>query len=206
MTEEELHALEGSLGALKSRMASVSEAFIGHAIPFLIAWYDETVIRAIMQDPEHTEQLPAERLSALKAELRELQANATGVAGSLLRGDEAWWHKTPTEDAYRRERSLDKAVRLAAGLLGPILQKYGYLRARSRMPREEWLEYDSTGQHHPPNARPYYPYSMTWSDEMQTSSQEYGALVTEGEPLLSRIQQAKESIKRGRAKDLWDSA
>lgn len=209
-TGTQLAQLEDELNLLRDRMAGVADSFVRAAETHLKYWYWEQTESYVTKDVEHTRGLAGDRLSALKAEVQNLLKQADELAEKFLNVDEVWWHRKSNDELYftsgtRPPKLIDNAVRLAAGLLGPILKKYGYLRPQDNEP-EEWLEWDDSGRFHPKNARPYYPYHFAWSEEMTALVNQYEEIRQEAARKLGEI----ESIRRMRAgqdaKELWDKS
>lgn len=126
----------------------------------------------------------------------------------FLKEENLWWHIKQGEQIYyyygnRPPTSLDKAIRLVAGKLAPILENYGYLIAKPNS-YDLWREWDSSGNTHPINARPIYPFSLDWSEEMKALIKQYGELVISAQKSTRNIEQIKNEKGQNQAQDLWN--
>jgi hypothetical protein len=207
--DKEIPALEAKIEEKRLEMEKVKNTFILAAVGFLKSWYWEQTERLVKSEADKTKALGSEKLAKLKAAVRELQGNAEGIAAEFLGDASLWWHLRSGDQKYylrgnRAPDHLEKALGLAAGMLAAPLEKYGYVEPATS--DRGWREWDRSGNHHPPNARPYYPHHLDWSSEMRRLMGEYDKLLS----LASREAGDLESTKRAKAEDeaagLWDKA
>ena len=160
--------------------------------------------------PELTKELDSQELSKLKAEVKALQEDTPNIVTAFLQDENLWWHRKQCEQSYsfsgnRPPNGLDRSIRLVAGKLASILEKYGYLTTKFQNP-DAWREWDQSGNSHPPGARHYYPSGIDWTERMRTLTKQYEDIHRESVCRASEIERLKEDKEKNEAEDLWNKA
>lgn len=141
----EIEAAEKELEAIKSQLKGIRQQFLLAATEHLRQWYMQQTESFVKRNYELTKKLEGAKLSQLKADLTKLKDDTPNVVSEYLDVDELWW---PAKEIEQGEGihppNLGNPVRLAAGRLAPILEKYGYLSSEGS---EVWREWDSTGNY-----------------------------------------------------------
>ena len=206
----EIAAAEARLNGLTSRMEQIRQSFMSTTVEFVRPLFWEQTESLVKREAELTKKLGVEKLAQLKSEVKALQDNTESIAAQFLNEDRLWWHLKPSEQMYsyygnRPPDGLDKAVRLIAGRVAPILEKYGYLSA-NLSEHGIWREWDASGNHHLPNSRPCYPYGLDWSDTMKALIQEYQRLHQDATRQANDVAKLKKAKEQSEAEDLWKRA
>jgi len=214
-----IRSKESELEPLFSRMEEIRLQFIDDVKRFASQWYEEKAREYATKKPEITLSLGKEKLAQMKVQVNMLVRNTGKIVDESLADPEVWWHKTPrvnaSPSAYEQlgnERVgnkfpevLDKAVRLALGELGNVLEQFGYgvtTGALKASYPEFWFESkDGAG-----SIRPFFPHLFEWSDEMQDTTAKYDVAYKKAIVLFNEITMLKEEKKRLEAKALWDKA
>ena len=214
--DSRIEAAQKDLEVTFANMEQLREEFIAATVEFMEPWYWDQTETMVTRRPEITKQLGVDKLAQLKADVKSLQENCATIAAEFLADERLWWHQKRGEQAYsyhenRPPGGLDKAVRLIAGKLGPILERYDYLsgkldRISPLQSHEVWRERDASGSYHPANARPYHPYGFDWSERMRAVLKNYADLLQEGVRQASEIDGLKHAKERSEARDLWEQA
>jgi hypothetical protein len=198
------------LESIKSEMESVVQQFKSATAEFAAAWYWQETERVVKDKAEMSKELGVEKLSQLKAGVKALEQDAAKIVSEFLDVDSLWWHRTREDRqrydlyGYRTTKGVDYAVRLALGRLAPILEKFGYLPASGD--RDAWREWDSSGNYHPPKARPYYPYGLDWTERMKSLLTQYTELCKKALTAETQLAKVKGDKRRTEAEDLWKKA
>ena len=198
------------LEMLTTRGEQIHNDFISETNQLMHNWYLLKTEEIIKEKSYINLQIGIPNLAQLKKDIKQLQEQSSKIVNSFLQDKSLWWHLTPfnQSDPYSGHRFTDpfeKAIRLAAGQLALIIEKYKYLSIQEG-DHEIWREYDSSGNHHAPNARPIYPYQIDWSEKMKTLIKEYEALRTKSYPIIESINKLKLEKSRNEATDLWNKA
>lgn len=208
--EKEILAQEAELAQMATQMERHRQDFLSATEAFLEPWFLNEAKKVAEHEADTTQGLGPERIASLKAEIREHQKGTRGLVNQFI-GDEAlWWHLRPGAQHYHMSEYavpdiLDRAVRLVAGTLAPILERYGYLpRPANRGHSLVWREWDASGNHHPPNARPSYPGSIGWSQAMKAPVRAYAVLRGSAEGTRNALERLKVEKKQAEAGDLWN--
>jgi hypothetical protein len=200
----EIEAAEKELEAIKSELRGIRQQFLLATTEFVRQWYRQQVEDFVKRNHDLTKKLAGERLSELKADLVKLENDTSTAISEHLDVDELWWQAKEVEQGYGAwAPNLDKPVRLAAGRLAIVLEKYGYLASQGS---EVWREWDKNGDYHPPGARPYYPYSLDWSQSMRDSMKGYRELCSKAFRVTQTIRQLKQEKASSEAEELWRKA
>ena len=206
---------QAELDSLKPQMEEVRQQFIKDSTTFIKEWYEKTSQSYVETGADITLNLGKEKLSQMKTKTRKLIENAEATANEMLFDPELWWHLAENDElsysfyGNAPPRFLDKAIRLALGKLGTILEEFGYsVTTKPTAVISElgvWCEWDSSGRYHPPDARPYYPFSQDWSEAMRNTLQKYNELCTQAKKVRIEINSLQREKKTEEAKNLWDS-
>jgi hypothetical protein len=207
--DTKIAALNNEQTSLERRMEALSGKFCEATVGFLTPWYEAQARNEVKRNAEVTGKLGRDQLAVLKQKVRDLQENVSSVVADLLGKDSLWWHKSHGEQRYsyygnRPPDAIDKAVRLSAGRLAPILEEFGYLTTDST-DHSVWREWDRTGNRHPHNARHYYPYGMEWSPQMRDIMAEYDKAHSRCLRIVEEIAHLEKQKREKQAEDLWDS-
>jgi len=207
--EEQIKQKEEEIQALFDKMESQRQAFVGAATTTILGWYAEKAEEIVVSKPEITKAVGAEALQDLKRRIAQLQEDAAPIR-ELLEDDRLWWHKKHADQVYsyygnRAPETLDKPVRRAAGRLAAALERHGYLPT-DHHDHNVWREWDSSGNRHPLDAKPYYVYGFPWSGEMQAAIKAYEELHLQAELETSDLTRLQAQKETGEAKAIWDKA
>ena len=191
-------------------MERIKQAFVESTGAFLRQWYLREAESQIKGAPEKTKNLGSTKLGELKAEVKQIHDDTDTTVTQIFSESRLWWHLQQVDQHYtwfgnRAPELLDKAIRLAAGRLASPLEKHGYL-SKDYQERGVWREWDSSGNRHEPNARPYYPFNLDWSPDMRQWVDKYHqihSLATKDTVELDKVKQEKAEAE---AKGLWDKA
>jgi hypothetical protein len=193
-----------------AKMADLKEQFLSRTAEFLSEWFSSEAENQVTSDPDTTKAVGKAALRNIKQGVAALQDQASSIVAEFLTDSSIWWHESFGDHKYymfsgRRPPSpFDNLVRLACGKLAPILEKHGYLKEGKS--ESGWREYDRTGNYHPPNARPYYPYGLDWTKDMCQALAAYDQLHSEGQTKLQEVNSLKDAKEKSEAKDLWRDA
>lgn len=208
--EAEIETAESQLEANIKRMEQIKQEFLSTTIEFIKTWYWEQTEFMVKHKPKFTKELDTQELSELKEEVKALQEDTPNIVTEFLQDESLWWHRKHSDQCYffsenRPPNGLDRAVRLIAGKLASILEKYGYLTTKFQ-DDEVWREWDQSGNYHPPGARPYYPYGQDWPERMRTLTKQYEDIHREAVYRASEIEKLKEDKEKSEAEDIWNKA
>ncbi len=204
--QEEIRKTEKNLRDTLSRMKEIHSEFMAEATEFIRRWYMQITEQRVKTETELTKKLGVQKLSQLKADLIALQKKTPDIMKEFLEHDTIWWHRTQAGKAIPHfTEIMEKSLRLIAGRLAPILEKYGYITTNPQDP-SYWREWDEFGIMHPPNARHYYPHHLDWSEKMQDLIREYDELMRDGVDFAVELKRLKETQSRFEAEDLWNKA
>ena len=202
------------LEPFKSQMEELRQEFIRDSVNFVSEWYKKTAESHVERDADRTIKLGKEEIWQMKIEVLKLAEGAEAIVNDSLLDQKLWWHLTEDDDlsysfyANKAPENLDIAIHFALGKLGIILEKFGYVRTESTGGREEdvWCEWDSSGNYHLPGGRPYYPYSINWSETMRDTITRYDNVHKQANSIVRKINSLRIEKKEHQAKDLWDSS
>lgn len=198
-------------------MEEVRKQFTKDTISFCGEWYKSTAENFVVTNPDKTKSLGLEKLKEMKAKVQELVQNSGTITNELLSDPNLWWHLSEFDDPFyfvydefgSKQKLLDRAVRLAFGKLGTILEEFEYGVTTSTYTSTDkaiWVEYDMTGNYRLPQGRPYYPYSIVWSTEMKSTIQRYNELYKKANGIHREILNLQRQKKSEEAKRLWDAS
>jgi len=218
--EQRIAAKEGSLKTAIEQLESIRKEFVPLAAKFAADWWASTAKSEVERDAV-TEKLTDEQLSKLKGDVQDLCTVAQRHVEEFFADSKAWWHLqsplvgSPVAPSYfyfldgsRGPDQIIKPLRFVLGKIAPILEKYGYLARDSRLSKGRgsgWREYDSTGNHHLPNGRPYYPSQLEWPKQFTSLIERYSAQMRDANDLLTGIESVRREQKQTAAKKRWDS-
>jgi hypothetical protein len=196
---------DGEIAAANQRLKQLNESlvlirreFLSNAATFLKSYFDKEARDQVMKNPDMTNSLGDERLKQFKDEVRELQKDVANICAKLVNADEHWWDGQEIISRFEvrsdgKTYVLDKPMRLAAGQLGPILERYGYADGRS------WRE-------HSPGASEGKPCSpdFVWPVALKEIAKKYRNTINDAKlqiEELSRLDKEKRSCEAG---ERWD--
>lgn len=175
------------LNSLKSQMEEVRQQFIQDSARFIREWYEQTARYYVKsKGAEITIRLGKDKLKQMKAKVLELMENAEAIANKVLSDPKLWWHLVEGEDlsysyfGFNPPYILNKAVSLALGKLGVVLEELGY-------------------------GQPYHPFGIGWSEEMQNTVKRYWRSHQQAKSKLTEIDSLRKEKKEQQAQNLWDS-
>lgn len=208
--ESEISTATTQLELITSQAEQIRKDFIIETITFIHGWYWSKAEEIIKEKSQITVCLGVPNLSLLKKDVNQLQEQSSKIVNSFLLDKSLWWHLNLDTlpdlfSGHRINDPIEKAVRLAAGQLAPLLEKYNYLSTRDQ-DHELWREWDNSGNHHAPNARAIYPYQIEWSGRMKTLTTRYEELRKQTYPIIDTIKKLKSEKSRIEASDLWNKA
>lgn len=204
--DEQIQTLDKLLANAVIRMKEIHQDFMAATTEFMKSWYAELTKQKVTGATKLTKQLGIEKLSKLKAEVSKLQENTPQIVNDLINDVRIWWHMRNEEkvDLHFKD-NVSKSLRLIAGKLGPILERYGYITTDPQEPGF-WREWDEYGLNRPPNARPYYPHHLNWSDHMKSIIDEYDDLMRDALQYSSELKKLKAEKTQYEVEDLWSKA
>ena len=198
---ETIEGLNDQLVQVQTRMDVCRRQFVGATKEFLGSWMMEEAGRLATDNPKRTQELGA-ALSEMKSAVRELMKEVPAIVSECVDVDSCWWSDNADPDEFlghpryrTKHERLQKAVGLAAGKLGPILRKYGYIEER------DWLETANSSR----DSRPFCKH-VQWSKAMNDCSDEYLKLVQRHRELRAKLATAKRAKAGSEAADMWDRA
>jgi hypothetical protein len=208
--ENEISAVKAELETITNQGEQIRKDFISETIQFVNNWYWLKTENIVKEKSQITKQIGIQNLSQMKKDIKQLQVQSSKIVNNLFQDQNLWWHLFPDKlpDLYSGRQftnPFDKAVRLAAGQLASVLEKYKYLSSLDGEP-EIWREYDSSGIHLAPNARLMYPYRMEWSEKMRTLVKQYEDLRNKAYPVVESMIQLNLEKSYKEAFDLWNMA
>jgi len=221
MTESfdiEIANKQTDLEALKSEMETIRQQFI-KSTAFLIAqWYNETTTQHVSSNSGNTIKLGREKLSTMKAKIKELVDSADKIASDFLSEPSLWWHLTPKDvERYslspyeqrgcRYPEVIDKQIRRALGKLGVVFEEFGYgITTKGYPSATDFSVWNESHLHPYADPKPYYPYRFDWSNDMQNLMKKYNEVYKKALDVYSTINSLQLSKQTKQASDLWKSA
>src|SRR5271157_1869964 len=208
--DDEVSSAKTQLEALINQGEQIRKDFISETIQFVNNWYWLKIEDIIKDKSQITKQIGILNLSQMKNDVKQLQGQSVKIVNNLLQDQNLWWHLTPDKlpDLYTGRQFIepfDKKVRLAAGELSAILEKYQYLLNPDGEP-ERWREFDSSGIHFAPDARRMYPYQIEWTKNMKMFIKQYEDIRNKAYPVIESIKNSELEKSRKEAFDLWNIA
>jgi hypothetical protein len=207
--ESEIQAIKQRIATITAEMAQVYLQFVSVTAAFISVWYWEQTEYFVGQNVDVTMRLGQKKLSKLKAEVTSLQADISKATEKILGNEKLWWHLDPGYQSYYYSSSpperLDYAVRLIAGQLAMVLEKYGYLEINLKKPGA-WREWDSSRNNYARRAKHFYSDSLDWPADMKSLLEQYHSLHGEVPQLLWELEELKLKLEKDQAKNLWSQA
>jgi hypothetical protein len=208
--EAEISSAKAQLMTLTNQGEEIRKNFISETIQFLSNWYWLKIEDIIQEKSQITKYIGIQLLSQMKNDIKQLQGQSGTIVNNLLQDQNLWWHLAPDElpDLYTGRQFIepfDKQIRLAAGELSLILEKYQYLSSPEGEP-EIWREFDSSGIHFAPNARRMCPYHIEWTEKMKIFMKQYEEIRNKAYPVIESIINLELEKSRKEAFDLWNKA
>jgi hypothetical protein len=220
--EAQIQGKQQLLTNLLAEMEQTRTAFSAAAGRRAALWQDERVPDVVQQEHAVTSKLTDEQLRSLKQDVTAVRdAAPSGVDAEL--SDKLWWHKQSplpaiehsqrAEDPWRyglygarQSDTIERALRFAFATVATALEKYGYLCADERKGESlKWREGSARGSTTTHHGRPYYPFSLEWSDDMKLSMKRYAEQQTAAVRILKDIQELGENKSRAEAGNRWKS-
>jgi hypothetical protein len=207
--DTKIKVLKNELSSLESRMETLFKKFCEEVAEFLTSWYEAQARDEVKRKSDVTIKIGKDQLAVLKQKISDLQKKVKDVVSDFLGKDSIWWHKSHGKQQYsyhgnRPPDIVEKALRLAAGLLAPILEDFGYFSKDGPEPLL-WREWDSTGKYQLQSGRPYYPYGLEWSPQMKNFMREYDEAHIRCQEILAEISRLEKEKREKQSEDLWDS-
>jgi hypothetical protein len=222
MMSEKLHGplatKESELLSLLSEMQKVKLQFINDTSQFTAKWYEDTAKQYITKYSDVSSKLPTQSFVDLKAKVRRSVADSKKISERALSQPGIWWHEKPDlhtevtqydhlgnqQVGNKYSELIDRAVRVALGELGIILEEFGF-NVRTTVTygphhQEYWFQRSEEK-----TTSPFFPHVFEWSKPMQETLQEYNLLYKRALLILQEIQSIKDEIERRKIIDLWDS-
>jgi len=207
--DEEIEKADSDLNHLFAEMDKVYQAFLSATSVFIQNWYSEQAKYLATARSDITNALSVENVSHMKGQIKDLQENADVIARELLQHEGFWKHMRfhgQYESMVDAPKSLHEAIHLIAGRLAVPLAEFGYVSLDPQSSGYVWLEWDESGNRHPPCARPRFPHKLDWSKEMNDLEQEYNRLSFQVDMTESKIRDLKQKKEQSAAADKWDKA
>lgn len=208
--DAEITSAKTQLVTLTNREEEIRKNFISETAQFINNWYWVKIEDIIQEKSQITKQIGVQMLSQMKNDIKQLQVQSAKIVNNLLQDQTLWWHLTPDKlpdlsTGRQFIEPFDKKIRLAAGELSSILEKYQYLSSPDGEP-EIWREFDSSGIRFAPDARRMYPYHIEWSENMKMLIKEYEDIRNQAYPVIESIINLEMEKSRKEAIDLWNIA
>lgn len=205
------------LDSFKSKMEELRLLFIKDSTTFVSEWYKNTAEHFVITESDRTIALGETKVKEMKTKVLELIQNTDKIVNEILSNSNLWWHLSEFDGsmpfAYRQygnapPRILDKAIRLVLGRLGVYLEEFGYNVKTSvtigSFGFNIWIEFDTAGNYPLPKGRPYYPFSVNWSEAMRNTIQKYDELYGVAKGLRQELVNLQLRKKAQQAQKLWD--
>lgn len=204
--DKEIKEAENQLKSAIARMKVIQKEFMAQCVTYIKSWYVDITKQKVTSASKLTKQLGIEKLSQMKAEVSRLQEQSPEIINDFINDVNLWWHLKENDQLETTfKEDISKALRLAAGKLGPVLEKYGYITTNPSEPGY-WREWDEFGINRPANPRPYYPYPLDWTDNMRTLVDEYQELIREAIQYRDELKKLKAEKAQMEVEDLWKNA
>ena len=216
--EDSLATKETEFLSLCSQMQEIKLQFVKDTSRFAAKWYEDTVRKYITKYPDVPLNLPTHRFADLKAKVRRLVVCSNEISEKILSQPGIWWHEKPElhtavtqydhlgnqQVGNKYSEVIDRAIRVALGELGIILEEFGFnvrtTVAYGSHSQEYWFQKSDEK-----TISPYFPHMLEWSKPMEETLEEYNQLYKQALLKLQEIQTIKDEIKRIKIIDLWDS-
>ncbi|XHH10108.1 MAG: hypothetical protein ACFCUE_05605 [Candidatus Bathyarchaeia archaeon] len=198
---------ENELAELIAEMEKIRIQFIDTTTVFASNWFEETTKKYVTSDTENTLKLGKEKVGEIKAKVRALASQASQYCCEALSDKELWWHLSLKEMGLlspycclgnKDPEIVNKGVRRVVGKLGTVLSEYGFLRHE-----DNWFEHGSKGFGKTPI--PYYPYGLSWSQEMRTTMKQYNDIYKQAYAKYKEILNLKAQKHALQAIEIWNS-
>ncbi len=201
--QDKIAEAQRQVATTHKEMGETVQAFIAAATEYMKDWYWKQAETVVTANFARTQSLEPTQLTALKSDIHTLQDNAGAILQEELGKDDLWWHRKPGKQTYYRSGEtrgpdhIDKALRLAAGRLGILLARYGYLNPGTRT-HVDWSD-ASTG-------RLMYPHMLDLSKDMLDHIDGYLRLQQRAGSEQTQLESLLRKKAEGEAKSLWDKA
>jgi hypothetical protein len=217
--DDQIQVKERELRPLRWHMEEYRLKFLRCLEVFAAKWFDETARFCVTKYPEVTFSLPHEEIATMKAKVMQLQHDVDRIVKAAFSDPAIWWHQAPSvsdsfdqyeqlgnnEVGNRFPRKIDDPVRVVLGVLGVILQEFGF-NVTSKPVKAAYPEFWFTPRMtEVDEVKPYFPHLLVWSEDMQYALQKYNTQFKQAIVLFIEIQKLKEEKKRQQACSLWDS-
>jgi hypothetical protein len=210
--DQAIEKIDLEIAPLIQKMEEQKTQFITSTITFAIEWYKKTAKLYATKYHQVTLNMNESKMVQMKTYINQLIQNSQKTITEELNRPTLWWHKRPnindSTDQYlqvdtRYPQILDNAVRHVLGLLGLILQQYGYNIAASGNTgsyNEFWFKrLPSTNQ-----TLPYFPHLLDWSPEMQQTIRKYNQTYLQALSLYKEVHELRDEKKKQLALQRWD--
>ncbi len=206
--DKEIENAHQRLVATTKKLDQLKQDFLTLVVDYMREWYPEKTEYVVANEPELTQSLPTGELSKLKTEMYGLVAKVDALVIEFLDDKKYWWHLREDPSKYSRHsvetksilKRIETQLRYVAGLLGPILEKYGYLS------QHPWRESPPARNNQYFHDTPYFPYGLDISKPMKDMLITYSTHcneVLDGTRELAELKSRKEIEQ---AKDAWKRA
>ncbi|MEL6343953.1 MAG: hypothetical protein AAFV53_12540 [Myxococcota bacterium] len=213
--DQKIRSLKQQLRKDESFLQQYEDAFKEEVVKHLRQWWWETAARFVQRNPEKTTEHGPQGIAALKARVADLRVRAEAVVDEIFDDPDVWWHRKPRSKRNVLERyharservgpkKLDAALRVAMGAVAPILRDFGYIDPEQYDAR--WLEWDEAGEHHPPGARPHYPYTIDWPAEMIKKARFYDGRLQQAANKMRDIALIQRQKEARATESIWDAS
>ena len=195
--------LERRFRDLRDKLEQISGQFVSETGSHIVAFTQNFVDEAVLQNPIHAKNLGHERLGVLKREVAEFVSAVPALVAERIGVSAEWPHRTRSSNPLDEIGSssitdlrtkIDDTISSMLGPLGPALVGHGF--AKSGL-IETWVPLQQPD-------RLKYNYKIKWSQEMNARFDEYTS--TYGD--MKRFARALVAIHSGRerdeAKQLWE--
>jgi hypothetical protein len=211
--EDKIAALEDRLKQIRANMGEIKQEFIQAIVPWLEPWYLKTLREYTEEQPERTAKLGNEgKFQTLLAETKALQQRTSEVVSKYIGASVLWWHEDQKAGAFHTYQTgklpgrLDTAMRHAAGELGLILKKYGYIDVQGPRsgPRAPWIDWNTGQARDEVNAPHFFPNKLDYPPKLYQLAERYYSLLKDAGTVMTERDAAKAEMARQAVKKLWD--
>jgi hypothetical protein len=219
--DEKIGKAQINLESTLSEMKDLKESFILSAAEFLKPFWEEKAREIVKGEPEFLKELGNEKVSELRQEVKKLEVNTAKIVKSHLNAGKIWWHldqsigyrSTSYYDSFEfvsdPPSEQDNALRLAAGELAKLFEKYGFFSQKHHHERTNmWRSLYKKGGKGvlPSNKLPFYPSIWSWTKKMASIMYKYENLREKVQAIQETIKELKKEKQENEADNLWDKA
>ncbi|TAL15862.1 hypothetical protein EPN96_11310 [bacterium] len=213
--DTELEIMKNKIDGLREEMKSTVDRFLATIPGFLSQEYLRLTTSYVEKYPDKTLLLPKETLVEIKREVGALCQKTNEIVQEHIKTKIAWEtlddQNAPSGMARATRQGITGQLRFALGLLGPILEKGGYV---STTPNGDKTEVDcwpheniltNTGKSRVVVKKISFPLAVTWSKEMDLLYKRMEEIIREFYKLELEKKGVEKRIAEKRASERWKS-